>query len=133
MDEAVREKLLSRLMSKISRDETTGCWNWTGALSRGYGLLSSRFGKSPHKAHRLSYELHKGQIPEGMVVRHTCDNTRCCNPDHLVIGTQRDNANDMASRGRMNRESLMNLRPGKAGYHGAGPLSKKELLNGVCK
>lgn len=50
-------------------------------------------------AHRLSYEVHKGAIPSGMMVRHTCDNKLCVAPDHLILGTAKDNAADAAERG----------------------------------
>jgi len=52
------------------------------------------------RAHRVMYECTKGPIPPGMVVRHTCDNPACINPDHLIIGTHKDNSQDMVKRGR---------------------------------
>lgn len=122
--------LLERLLSKIAVDQETGCWNWQGAKSKGYGILSSAFKKPPHKAHRLSYELHVGPIPDGLVVRHKCDNPACCNPKHLLLGTQRDNARDAVARNRLNPKSRLNLRPGRPGHHGAGPLSNLEIMNG---
>lgn len=74
------------------------CWYWRGSINRlGYGVLPA-MGES--KAHRVAYRLFKGEIPDGMLVMHTCD-TRCCvNPEHLVVGTQADNMRDMASKGR---------------------------------
>lgn len=77
-----------------------GCWWWTKALlSTGYGLASSN-GKKV-SAHRLSYETFKGPIPEGLVVRHTCDNRACCNPEHLVTGTHKNNMQDAVERRRI--------------------------------
>jgi hypothetical protein len=127
------EKLLERLMSKIQLDHETGCWNWTGALSRGYGILSYKFNKAPYKAHRLSYQLNVGEIPEGLVIRHKCDNRKCCNPNHLIAGTQKDNVHDTVTRGRLNPVSRLNLCPGEKGVHGAGSKSNKEILNHVSK
>lgn len=124
-----RGALLRRLLSKVSVDNVVGCWNWSDSLSRGYGQLSSKRGMPPFKAHRLAWELLVGQIPDGMVVRHGCDNPKCCNPLHLQIGTQKDNSLDASLRGRLNKKSLLNLRPGAPGFHGAGPKSNKELQN----
>ena len=78
------------------------CWNWTGTLQGGgYGHFGSA-GKT-YLAHRFSYTLAKGEIPEGMVVRHTCDNPKCVNPSHLLVGTHQDNSNDAVERGRTAR------------------------------
>ena len=79
---------------------TSGCWDWQ--LSRyagGYGRISIGKQKQDY-AHRVSYRVYHGEIPKGMVVRHSCDNPRCCNPEHLSLGTQRDNVHDCISRGR---------------------------------
>lgn len=58
-------------------------------------------------AHRYSYTVHKGPIPKGMQVRHTCDNPPCINPEHLVLGTQQDNINDCIARGRRYKHDRM--------------------------
>jgi hypothetical protein len=77
------------------------CWNWQGSLDRhGYGQFKLGFGLSPLRAHRIAYEACKGEIPEGMHVLHSCDNPRCCNPDHLRVGTHADNMADREARGR---------------------------------
>jgi len=76
-----------------------GCWLWTGSLWRGgYGQYVLE-GK-PNSAHRLAFLSKGGRIPHGKVVRHTCDVRRCVNPEHLILGTQRENMLDMYERGR---------------------------------
>ncbi|MFF6966284.1 HNH endonuclease signature motif containing protein [Streptomyces anthocyanicus] len=87
-----------RFWLRVERAE--GCWNWQGARSdTGYGHLASDEGPEV-LAHRFSYQLHGGVISEGMVVCHRCDNPACVNPDHLFLGSQRDNVHDMISKGR---------------------------------
>lgn len=76
----------------------SGCWEWRGCRSRGYGVLRKE--GINHLVHRLVYTQHHGPIPEGHVVRHTCDNPPCINPDHLLTGTQADNVRDAVSRRR---------------------------------
>jgi len=89
-----------RFAEKYEVDSKTGCWNWTGAtIAGGYGHLG-RYRAEPILAHRFSYEHHKGPVPGGHIVRHTCHNSKCVNPDHLVAGTHADNMADMARAGR---------------------------------
>lgn len=74
------------------------CWPWTGKRrGNGYGVLWDG-GEKP--THRVAYELTIGPIPEGLVIRHKCDNPPCCNPRHLEIGTVAENNRDTAERGR---------------------------------
>lgn len=80
-------------------EPNSGCWLWTGAVDKdGYGKLTVKYRYA--KAHRESYELHKGPIPDGLVVCHRCDVPGCINPDHLFLGTNADNTADRDAKGR---------------------------------
>lgn len=79
----------------------SGCWVWKGRRHwKGYGLAIYK-GKQ-WRAHRLAYTIAKGAIPEGMMILHSCDNPPCCNPEHLRVGTAKENRADAISRGRLN-------------------------------
>ncbi len=84
-------------------EPNTGCWLWTGSRNqKGYGWSRIQ-GISTRMAHRISWLLHRGDIPEGVLVCHKCDTPSCVNPDHLFLGTQKDNLLDMSRKGRSYR------------------------------
>lgn len=87
-------------------ERTDNCWLWISGLdAHGYGRICHK--GVDRKAHRLSYEIHKGEIPKGMGVLHRCDTPACVNPDHLFVGTQKDNTADMIRKGRGAKGSML--------------------------
>lgn len=76
------------------------CWLWLASDNgKGYGLISTNESRQD-KAHRVSYKLYRGPIPEGLQVLHTCDKPYCVNPAHLFLGTNLDNVKDKMQKGR---------------------------------
>lgn len=89
-----------RIMKFINVKDENECWEFTGFKNKDwYGIIGTSNGKC-ESAHRIIYKIHNKEILENMVVMHTCDNPSCCNPKHLVLGTQNDNIQDMISKGR---------------------------------
>lgn len=87
------------LLDRVEMIPGCGCWIWTGALtSWGYGKIGA--GKKTQRAHRVSWELFIGPIPDDMNVLHRCDTPSCINPDHLFLGTFKDNTQDCIRKGR---------------------------------
>jgi hypothetical protein len=114
-----------RFWSKV--DKTEGCWNWTASISgaRGYGKINRDGVLSA--SHRVSWELANGPVPTGLCVLHQCDNRRCVRPEHLFLGTKKDNTADMWAKGRGSRAgSGANTVRGER--HGQSKLTEAQVL-----
>jgi hypothetical protein len=98
-----KRPLEERMLNKFRVDGATRCWLWTAAQDKkGYGVIQEGGFYAPKNllAHRASWMIHCGDIPEGLCVLHRCDRPPCINPDHLFLGTVRDNHADMDNKGR---------------------------------
>lgn len=101
------EDINTRFNDGYTPDPNSGCWLWLKSiLPSGYGKIWHEGRLQP--AHRVSYKLHIGEIPSGLLVMHTCDNRLCVNPRHLLLGTHRDNTHDMINKGRGNLKGELN-------------------------
>lgn len=99
--------------ARVRKNDLTGCWNWIADKDKdGYGYAylgktriegTKKYIKHRDKTHRLSWNMHNGAIPEGLCVLHKCDNPSCVNPDHLFIGTKKQNSEDMVAKQRNQR------------------------------
>lgn len=99
---------MPRIFESFLRSAPSGCIEWAGVTLKSNGRDSHRYGRFTQSgvkqlAHRVAFERANGPIPDGLMVLHRCDNTLCCNPGHLFLGTHADNMADMRSKGRANR------------------------------
>jgi hypothetical protein len=114
------DSLKERFESKYIPEPMSGCWLWLDILTRdGYGQMTYK--RKSMRAHRWSYSMYIGPIPNGLLVCHKCDTPACVNPQHLFIGTVKDNTADMIKKGRG-----LNSKPTCKYGH---PLSGDNLLN----
>lgn len=124
--------VLERFNESYTVDEKTGCW--TCNTKAKYPAM--RVGDKLIAKHRLAYELFVGSIPAGYYVLHKCDNPRCVNPDHLFIGTHKDNMLDMVSKGRSskgNRRNGIGIEGLKKKFNEQASISLTIRLNDNCK
>lgn len=93
------DKLAAKIFSRIQKMDT-GCWHWDRYTNAsGYGIVHED-GVGNHLVHRAFYAWHRGAFPKNKFVLHKCDNRRCCNPEHLFLGTAQDNALDRDKKRR---------------------------------
>lgn len=103
-----------RFWTGVYSTDKEACWNWMRYVcgATGYGRLAGPDGYQKIGAHRASWLINRGPIPDGLWVLHKCDNRRCVNPDHLFLGTCEDNVHDMWEKGRGSKPPLSP--PGKS-------------------
>jgi hypothetical protein len=110
-DATGRAAILARYWTQVNRAKAKGadCWLWTGSTNgRGYGLFRVE-GRQRIFAHRLAWLIARGDIPKGQEVCHSCDNGLCVNPEHLFLGSHRDNHLDSVRKGRKRAWGLQRL------------------------
>lgn len=128
-----RVPLSERFWKRVVKDES-GCWLFGGrTFGNKYGQVSLGGHLAPNvQAHRYSYEIHKGEIPRGKYVCHTCDVRNCVNPDHLYLGDHEDNNRDRKERGRSKRgkapKALPLAREGERAFNRAITLKGREMV-----
>ena len=121
---------LERFLLYISNSvHPNGCWIWEGLFSHnGYGRFRLTGGKRI-PSHRYSYELFKGKIKKGLLVCHSCDNPSCVNPEHLWVGTTKENMQDMCQKGRSYFQThAKKIKRRKGVNHHKAKLTEKEVL-----
>ena len=128
----ITEDVLARFWARVDKAEPSQCWMWTkksGQAMQGYGAIY--LWGYMRVAHRVSWEIHYGTIPDGLCVLHHCDNPPCVNPEHLFLGTNYDNILDKMLKDRsgkkLKRKQIREIR--------ASTLRQSELASiyGVCE
>ena len=102
MKREITESVIARYWHKVIKAGENECWGWRGAITK-HGYANIRIGGRNTGAigiHQLSWIIHNGQIPDFIQVNHKCDNPTCSNPNHLTLGTHKDNMADRTAKGR---------------------------------
>ena len=111
-------KTISRFWLKVDIGSDDDCWEWLACKNpKGYGQF--QYEKSIQQAHRVSYMINIGKIPDGLFVLHNCDNPSCVNPNHLFLGTNQDNVQDKVNKNRVHHP--------KGELNGRSKLTKKDI------
>lgn len=119
--EEINHNLIQRFWSYV--DKTNHCWKWNaGLFPNGYGQF--RVGNNKVKAHRFSWIINGGFIPKGYCILHKCDNPKCVNPNHLFLGTHKDNSVDRERKKR----GAYNLKPQFGEKNGSSKLKGKTVI-----
>lgn len=96
---------IAKFWSRVDKREPEECWPWKRHCSpKGYGVVWVNSGS--YRAHRVSYLLANGRLPDALIILHRCDNPRCVNPAHLKAGTVSDNSRDASLKGRLHGPSV---------------------------
>jgi hypothetical protein len=105
------EEQSKRFWAKVNKKADDECWEWTAAKSsKGYGQFA--LNKIAKSTHRISYIIHKGEIPDGLMICHTCNNPPCINPNHLYAGTSSDNMEQSVREMRHHEQSKTHCKNG---------------------
>jgi hypothetical protein len=113
------DKFIARFWSRVTRGSADACWLWTAKAKYRFGYGALRVDGRSAYAHRVAFEIANGAIPAGKHVLHRCDVPGCCNPSHLYLGSDAENAADRVSRGRQRKgphsaETIAKIKAGRA-------------------
>lgn len=122
--------LLERFEQRYQPEPNSGCWLWLGHIGKtGYGQIKMRSTDTrSNGAHRASYELFCGEIGAGALVCHRCDNRSCVNPDHLFLGSYKDNFEDAKKKGRLRWNADRKARAPKGEQHHQAKLTWGDVM-----